>query len=355
MHQGERHLLEILVGIDGIDVLHQENAHALRCRNQGDKTGEERHLRRAKIISDIISDNKIEKKRKKNTSFENVHLYGGISGLDVGNFELLEGLSFEPVFAHVMAPYIVAFSRPETGKPHPGPWKAASGGIGFDIKAQISLAENLRPTGFDRINTLWWILSLLRIHHPVGVRMPLISDTNFSAVQEAIDEPMFFPIEISPKINIFEDHRIEKCSLKSLEWIKDNFVKGAAMMREERFSLSYRAIDQSSHVLSASASTLLIWSALECLFNVGRGQITHKICLAISTYIEEVPRDRDRLYKNIKRLYNIRCEITHAAQNPNDTDVFLSFDLARKCILKSIERSELPNFDILLEKWKNRN
>src|SRR5579871_163099 len=71
---------------------------------------------------------------------ESAPLFGGISGLAlaVPEFALANGLVARETYAHVMAPYVVAFKRPEKlGAYHPGPWKAAHGGLGFDITIEI--------------------------------------------------------------------------------------------------------------------------------------------------------------------------------------------------------------------------
>jgi hypothetical protein len=36
-------------------------------------------------------------------------------------------------------------------------------GASLDITAEILLAEACQPTSFDRVNTLWWTLALLRL------------------------------------------------------------------------------------------------------------------------------------------------------------------------------------------------
>ena len=57
-------------------------------------------------------------------------------------FELAEGLTIRQTFAHVMSPYLIAFAKPDAAsKPHPGPWRPASGGIGFDVCIEVALAE----------------------------------------------------------------------------------------------------------------------------------------------------------------------------------------------------------------------
>src|SRR5215207_10645119 len=122
----------------------------------------------------------IEPPRRPSPHPERVPLFGGISGLrlEVPEFRLCDGFFARDTFAHVFAPYIVAFGKPKTPHaPHPGPWVAAKGGLGFDVMIELSLAQDVRPTGFDRLNTLWWVLALVRLITTASARMPVVSDT----------------------------------------------------------------------------------------------------------------------------------------------------------------------------------
>ena len=221
-----------------------------------------------------------------------VDLFGGISGISIERFEIIPGLEIQPVFAHVMAPYLLAFAKPEKGQRHTAPWKAASGGLGFDVNSQIALSAKCEPTGFDRINTVWWILSLLRLRHAVGIRLPIISDTDFSAAKDSSIEPAFWPIEMSPMMFSFDGHgEVDEVPIATLRWIQANFVSGATLMDDGRFNLAYRALDGSHSSSSLSSAMLLIWSALEALFRPGRKNLTHRLSLCIATYIETKPRD----------------------------------------------------------------
>ena len=33
----------------------------------------------------------------------------------------------------------------------------------FNVEIELALAQGVRPTGFDRLNTLWWTLPLVRL------------------------------------------------------------------------------------------------------------------------------------------------------------------------------------------------
>src|SRR5579872_6979189 len=97
---------------------------------------------------------------------DRVPLYGGISGIAtaVPEFQICPGLIVRETYAHVFAPYMMAFARPQKpNSPHPPPWKAARGGLAFDVAIEIALANEVRPTSLDRLNTLWWVLTLMRL------------------------------------------------------------------------------------------------------------------------------------------------------------------------------------------------
>lgn len=132
---------------------------------------------------------------------ERVPLFGGLAELEleVPEFQVCEGLVLRETYAHVMAPYMMAFARPtKKGSHHPTPWKAASGGLGFDISIEIALAQSARPTEIDRTNTLWWVLALLRLRTASPLRMPIVSDMAFAAVRTSTREPNFWTYELSP-------------------------------------------------------------------------------------------------------------------------------------------------------------
>jgi hypothetical protein len=132
---------------------------------------------------------------------EHSNLYGRLSGasLTIPEFRICEGLEIRKTYAHLTAPYVLAFAPPaHPGTHHPGPWKSAHEGLGFDITAEIFLAEDCQPTNFDRVNTLWWTLALLRLATGLPLRMPVISDTAFSDAANSPGEPTFWTVEMPP-------------------------------------------------------------------------------------------------------------------------------------------------------------
>jgi hypothetical protein len=129
-------------------------------------------------------------------------LFGAIAGASIASapFVICEGLELRDTYAHVMAPYLAAFRRPERpGLHHPAPWKPAGGGLVFDALIEIAMTADCAPVPpLDRLNTLWWVTALLRLRTGRGLRLPVISDVSFASIPTHPREPRFWSIEVSP-------------------------------------------------------------------------------------------------------------------------------------------------------------
>src|SRR5689334_10693193 len=116
-------------------------------------------------------------------SLDATNLYGGISGVQIKpeRFDLGEGIAISQTYAHFMAPFLMAFAPAAPGKPHPAPWRAAKGGIGVDITAEIYLPFNFQANyGLDRLNTIWLLTALLRLKVSSGIFAPVVSNEPLS-------------------------------------------------------------------------------------------------------------------------------------------------------------------------------
>lgn len=81
-------------------------------------------------------------------------VFAGLAGvtLDVPEVTLGYGVKLTSTYAHLMAPFMMAFSPAPKGSHHPAPWVAVKGGLGFDMTVQIEVppstvtALSLEPT-----------------------------------------------------------------------------------------------------------------------------------------------------------------------------------------------------------------
>ena len=98
----------------------------------------------------------------------------------------------------------------------------------------------------------------------------------------------------------------------------------------------------------------MAWAALETLFRPGRRRITKTLAISIATFLHPAGAQRDRAYQYITKLYETRGSAAHDAQLPEFEQLISSFELARQSITKCIETGEMPNRELLLNRWKER-
>src|SRR6185295_6130999 len=125
-------------------------------------------------------------------------LYGGIAGVKLPNdrFELGQGIVLQRTYCHVFAPFMAAFNPASPGQPHPPPWRAISGGIGFDLHCEIYVPLDVSNVALDRLNLIWWLVALLRLSGSPLAIIPVVANHSFSQIASLLDEPVFWPVEL---------------------------------------------------------------------------------------------------------------------------------------------------------------
>jgi hypothetical protein len=283
---------------------------------------------------------------------ERAPLYGGISGLQLAipEFQLCEGLVVRETYAHVFAPYMMAFSPPKRpGAPHPAPWKAAHGGLAFDISVEIGLARDARPTGLDRLNTIWWVLALLRLVTGAPLRMPVISDIAFAGVPSASAEPNLWTIEMPPRQFHVTRNPPAQIQLQHLEWVRGVLLEGARLLDNPAFNRSFQTFDSA---IWAGSAVIMAWASLETLFRPGRRQITKTLAKCIAAFLHSPGPARDRTYHDAEQLYEARGSAAHDSQVPEAEQLLASFGLVRTCLIKCIDLRAIPQPFELLARWQ---
>jgi hypothetical protein len=288
---------------------------------------------------------------------EQVALFGGLAGVNIepANFSLAKGLTIRSTFAHVMAPYMLAFAPPpRPGAPHPAPWRAARGGLGFDVLVEIAVAADERPTSFDRLHTLWWTLALIRLRTGAPARMPVISDRSYAEIAHSDKEPVLWTIEMAPaQLRLCPDPP-RVVSEAGLSWVRDHLVSGADLMRDEAFGRGMQTLDSIVWAHSIGAAVVMAWAAVETLFRPGRQNISKTLAAAIAAYLEPPSPARERLFQLVRSLYEARGGTAHAARQPEPDALFASLAVARAVFCTAIERCEPPDVTALIGAWSER-
>ena len=127
-----------------------------------------------------------------------VDLHAGLYGLALvaDSFDLGHGALLSRTYAHFMAPFMMAFAPAPRGQHHPGPWKAAKGGLYIDITTELFLPATTSVPQLDRMNTVWWIVALMRLHAASSISVPVISSERFASIPTIQQEPHLWPMEI---------------------------------------------------------------------------------------------------------------------------------------------------------------
>ena len=286
---------------------------------------------------------------------EHVSLFGGIAGaaLPVDEFEICDGLVLRKTYAHVMSPYILAFRRPDrANQHHPGPWKSARGGVWMDVEIEIALRQGIRPTGFDRLNTMWWILALLRLSSGAPVKLPVVSDVSFSTIADGPIEPSLWPIETLPRQFRTVSDPPQTIENEHLLWVREAFGPGAELMDDPAFGRAFQTFDAAIWAHTAGSALVTIWAALETLIQPGKQQITKRLASSLAALLEPPGPMRNRLFGRAKSLYEARGGSAHASRSPEAQQLLSSFEIGRQSFVSCIDRRALPKVAELQEMWR---
>ena len=284
-------------------------------------------------------------------SLDNSEIYAGIAGaeLPVENFAFGSGVVVRKTYAHVMAPYLAAFAPAPPGQPHPPPWKAVSGGFGVDVKAELHIPLAFQPAGwFDRLNTVWWLVALMRFKGASLATVPVVADTPFASIPETEEEPHFLPIETEPHRLLPVASPPETLDTSCLGWIRDHRRSAGSLMNEnEAFNSAFQAIDQSTRSRSTSLALVMLWGALERLFSPSKQELTFRVSATIASYLEPPGLPRRELYRSAKKLYVARSAAAHGAPGADHEAFVDTYRLLQRALGRMIERHHVPNTDEL--------
>jgi len=281
-------------------------------------------------------------------------LFGGITGfpLPVEHFELLPGLTLSRTYAHLIAPFIMAFSPPEKPRsPHPGPWAALREG-GLTILVEIKLDAGVSPLGFDRLNTLWFVVALLRLRLALPLQMPVLADRALQEVPANVEAANLLPVELNLSRLLTAPPKIP--TEADLEWVRENIVAASELMKEPAFNRAMLTLDEAVAIQNPGAGIVIAWAAIETLIRPGAQRITDRVSRALAAHLHAPGPARDRAFGEIVESYGARGGAAHAGSPPEAQQFHAAFRLARAAVMRAIESKELPDAEVLLEGWRTK-
>jgi hypothetical protein len=268
-------------------------------------------------------------------------LFGAVLVPEV--FDLGHGVIISRTYAHLFAPFMMAFSPAPPGKHHPAPWKSAKGGLELDITTQLFLPAGTSAPELDRINTVWWIVALLRLHSSALISVPIISSEAFSSIPAMKDEPRLWPVEIHTPRLFPDGWQVRSIDTQEIEWLRDNWYDAAELLKHADFRSAFEAIDLSTWNHTPIMALVAVWGALERLFSASTTELSYRVSSNIAAFLEPPGRARYALFKRIRGLYNSRSKAAHGAGETNVDAYAETYSIARRVLLMMIEKRHVPD------------
>ncbi len=273
-------------------------------------------------------------------------LFGGISGLILPNseFQVRPGLTLASTYAHIMAPYIIAFVRPKNKTaPHPGPWTSIRA-EGFDILAEVRLEAGCAPLGFDRLNTLWFVVALLRLRLARPLQLSVLADRSLGLVAADAVGSKLMPVELAQPLLVPATRPTED----ELAWVSRHIIAADRLMTLPAFNRAFQTLDRAVAIDNPGAGIVIAWAAIETLLRPGSQKITERVSRGLAAYIHPPGSARDRAFGEIVKSYEARGGAAHAGIQPEEKQYRTAFQFARAALSTAIEHGELPNIESLL-------
>lgn len=272
-------------------------------------------------------------------------IYAGLAGRSLESaVELGEGVTVSPTFTHIMAPLMAAFAPAEKGKHHPAPWKAVSGGFGFDILCELRVPSiTARKHSEDPNDTLWAITALIRLKSGPGITLPAITTLPFAEVKTTGDDVQIWPREIEPNLLRLQATYPDTITELDLAWVRANWVNACALShKHDEFNLALQAFDQCQFHRHPPVALLTLWAALEALFSAGREELRFRISAGVASFLEPLGLGRMSMQKEVAKLYDSRSAAAHGRIEKAHEPLMRTYALARRVLTKIIEENHVP-------------
>lgn len=264
-------------------------------------------------------------------------MFGGIMNVELAepSFDLGSGVHLERTFAHLMSVNLMAFAPAKEGRHHPGPWKAAKGGFGYDISVEIQVPSgSTLPCSLHPREVIWLIAALVRLAKCPYLMVPVISSHPFGAIADSPEEPTLETFETEMRLLQPAESRHAVLDSELLTWIARVWSPTADLMkRNSRFDSAFRAFDLCTVRGRTSSSLLMVWGALEQLFAPSTAELRYRVASNIAAYLNPPGEKRLQAYREILDLYNHRSTAAHTAKDVDLSALLGSYVLMRNALV----------------------
>jgi hypothetical protein len=243
-------------------------------------------------------------------------IHAGLSGLELadGPFDLGEGIWLRQTYAHLFAPFMLAFKPAPPGNHHPGPWKAASGGFSYNVNAELLIPADIEGRFESKIGVARTLVFLLRLGVNPAITLPVFSNYPFSTL---------------PKV--------------PERWQVTHHL----LAQSAEFTLAVEALDAGQFVHDQALTLVSLWGALEALFSPSTSELRFRVSSLISAFLESPGVNRANRQKEISKLYDKRSAAAHGKPKHEPEHLLQTFNLVREVLIRIIDRGQVPTKDEL--------
>jgi Apea-like HEPN len=273
-------------------------------------------------------------------------IYAGLAGvtLDADERSLGHGIILRRTYAHVMAPFLMAFSPASPGKPHPAPWSAVKGGFGFDMWVELEIPPS-SVSGLSHAPDFvaWWITALLRLRVGPTFIVPIVGEQSFATAKTDHSQATYYPVEMeSRRLVLSSDARSEIAEL-DVAWLEKFWMSAADLFSGNgAFQLLFEATDQCMFSRHRELALLSLWSGLEAIFSPDKVELKYRISSSLASFLEPAGVPRMNAQKAIAKLYDSRSAAAHGREDKRKDSLQETYGLARRAVLRIIEDNRVP-------------
>lgn len=154
------------------------------------------------------------------------------------------------------------------------------------------------------------ITSKMRLFKEGNIKMPV----HYFFYYDKNSTPNCF-LKGGTTLHVFQDTKYHLVNSEITELKK--FIENTKLpFKKEYLQLAFKSFEESYDMQNKALSFLLLMIAVEVLFipDDSNTELAHRICRNIAVLLGENPKQSEKIYEEIKRLYNIRGKIIHAGK-----------------------------------------
>jgi hypothetical protein len=265
-----------------------------------------------------------------------IPIYAALTGavLDVETFALGHGVVLSRMALHLPADSLLELlpSVPEVN--HAALKVLARSGL--DLCGQLYIPAEFRPQRWlDRINAVWWIVTLLRLKSTPALRVPLLSSEPLSGEPVSPEQAEHWPVETERCLLPFEPGASLWIGDEDLRWVEAHwFHAGRLLVRRPPFSRAMKHLDRAYLMTEAPLALVTLWEGLGALLGTPDRGLPENV----AAFLEPPGEERRELAERIARMAEAE------EPGPEVVEGFLaeSYGIVKRVLLKVIEEERVP-------------